>query len=86
MAGVTAHNRAIVSSANARILVTLMSATLPLTSTNELLTTNITLPLQADNCCDSDHSPTVQLRFGGRSPAFRYPFLLRPSIVIHIRP
>jgi hypothetical protein len=77
MAGVTAHSRAIVRSANARILVTsLMSVTLPLTSTNRLLTTNTMLSLLADKGCDSDHSPSEQLRFGGRSPA-------RPSIVIH---
>ena len=37
MAGVIAQSRAIVSSANARILVTLTSVLLFLTTTNELL-------------------------------------------------
>jgi hypothetical protein len=40
MAGVIAHNKAIVSSANARILVTLISVLLFLTTTNELLTSS----------------------------------------------
>jgi hypothetical protein len=35
MAGVIAHNKAIVSSANARVLVTLMSVTLSLTTINK---------------------------------------------------
>ena len=37
MAGVIAHSRAIVSSANARVLIILMIVLLPLTATNELL-------------------------------------------------
>jgi hypothetical protein len=40
MAGVIAHNKAIVSSANARILVTLISVLLFLTTTNKLLTSS----------------------------------------------
>jgi hypothetical protein len=38
MAGVMAHSRAIVSSANARILVILMSVLLPLTRRNKDIT------------------------------------------------
>jgi hypothetical protein len=46
-AGVTAHNRAIVNSANARILVTLMSVLLPLTTRNKENTSdyNVSPPL-----------------------------------------
>jgi hypothetical protein len=40
MAGVIAHNKAIVSSANARILVILISVLLPLTTRNKDNTSN----------------------------------------------
>jgi hypothetical protein len=49
MAGVTAHNRAIVSSANARVLVTLMSVLLSLTTINKDIASTYdgSLPLTA---------------------------------------
>jgi hypothetical protein len=75
MAGVTAHRRAIVRSANARILVTLMSVTLQPTSTNRLLATNTMLPLLADKGCDSDHS--LLNNFG--SLGARQPFAIPSS-------
>jgi hypothetical protein len=40
MAGVIAHSRAIVSSANGRVRVTLMSVLLSLTPMNKVLTSN----------------------------------------------
>ncbi len=40
MAGVIAHNKAIVSSANARVLVNLISVLLSLTPMNKVLTSN----------------------------------------------
>jgi hypothetical protein len=43
MAGVTAHNRATVSSANARVLVTLMSVMLRVTAANKDITSDYTL-------------------------------------------
>ena len=76
MAGVTAHSMAIVRSANARILVTLMSVTLPLTSTNRLLTTNTVLPLLSDKGCDSDHSALLN-NFG--AVGARQPFAIPSS-------
>jgi hypothetical protein len=75
MAGVTAHSRAIVRSANARILVTLMSVTLPLSSTNRL-TTNTVLPLLADKGCGSDHSALLN-NFG--AVGARQPFAIPSS-------
>ena len=42
MAGVTAHSRAIASSANARVLVTLMSVLLSQTGMNKDITSNST--------------------------------------------
>jgi hypothetical protein len=55
MAGVIAHNTATVSSANARILVTLISVRFPNT-TNKLGPTTI-LDRPRDDRCDGDHSP-----------------------------
>jgi hypothetical protein len=56
MAGVTAHSRAIVSSANARVLVTLISVTLSLTATKSSHHQTRCYPALADNRCDSGHS------------------------------
>lgn len=55
MAGVTAHNRAIVSSANARVLVTLISVRF-LSTTNKLLPITM-LDRPRDGRSDGDHSP-----------------------------
>jgi len=55
MAGVIAHKRAIVSSAKARILVTLISVRF-LSTTNKLLPTTM-LDRPRDDRSDGDHSP-----------------------------
>jgi len=52
MAGVIAHNKAIVSSANARVLVNLISVLLSLTPMNKVLTSH------------SDNSPQLAEAFG----------------------
>jgi hypothetical protein len=57
MAGVIAHNKAIVSSANARIVVILISVLLPLTTRNKDNTPTTMLTRVDDDCCDGDHSP-----------------------------
>jgi hypothetical protein len=56
MAGVIAQSRAIVSSAKARILVTLISVLLFLTTSNELLLPLTMLDLAEEHCSDGDHT------------------------------
>jgi hypothetical protein len=57
MAGVIAHRSAIVSSANARILVTLISVLCFLITTNKFLLPTIMLGRPGRRCSDGDHLP-----------------------------
>jgi hypothetical protein len=59
MAGVIAHKKAIVSSANARVLVTLISVPRFLTAMDRFSLQMIMLAHLDENSSDGDHTPLV---------------------------